>query len=129
MSSHSPLDAGIPVLTEILAGPPETQAPPEIAVIPAAPQPIDAGRALPAATEDTRWTLLEQQIRDSVLRQLMERIDFVMEQRVRDSLADVLQTAIDHLACEIKSGLEVSIREVVTRAVTQEITKLRSAGK
>jgi hypothetical protein len=188
--SNSPLDAGIPVLTEIIPLPAAPLAPaaaapsaasagvaradagmeqgtdvagstsalhrdvlrPARSAEPAAPvQPVEpAGSAeaadiieaaeadaaphftLPSLSrqeEDARWEKLEREVRERVLYQLMERIDFVLEQRVRDSLADVLQIAVEKLATEIKGGLRETVKEVVTRAVAQEITKLQATKK
>lgn len=75
------------------------------------------------------WAQLEQTIRENVLRQVLARVDFVLEHRVTDSLADVLQTAVDRLADDIRAGLRLSIEEVVTRALTQEISKIKSNNR
>jgi len=69
---------------------------------------------------------LEQTVRENVLRQVLARVDFVLEHRVRDSLAEVLQNAVDQLADDIRAGLRQSLEEVITRAVAQELTKLKS---
>jgi hypothetical protein len=37
-----------------------------------------------------------------------------------------LQTAVEGLANEIKQGLQVTLEEVIARAVAQEITRLKS---
>ncbi len=71
------------------------------------------------------WQALELQVREAVLKQVLGRIDFVLEHRVRDNLADVLQIAVTNLSNEIRSGLEKTLSDVISRAVTQEITKLR----
>lgn len=129
MSSHSNMDAGIPILTEVIPGPSESGLPEAAASVPApVPQERVIAHAAPEtrARSDEQWERLERDIREAVLLQVLERIDFVMEQRVRDSLADVLQTAVENLAAEIRAGLQHSIRDVVTRAVTQEIAKLQS---
>jgi hypothetical protein len=134
--NNSTLDAGIPVLTEIIPAPqldlqadvPDAGSP-ELAVMPAPDN--DAALRARAATDwdDEKWDRMEREIRERVLRQVLERIDFVLEQRVRDSLADVLQTAVERLASEIGSGLHQTVKEVVTRAVSQEIAKLQTAKK
>jgi len=139
MSSNPMMDAGIPVLTEIIPSPPAAD-PPEEKPAPLAaaltaqedlvedePDMLDISAAL--AQDEEQWDRLEREVRERVLHQVLERIDFVMEQRVRDSLADVLQTAIEKLTSDIRNGLHHSIRDVVTRAVAQEITKLQNAPK
>lgn len=124
MSTFKP-DAGIPLLTEIIDAPrldetiPPTDAPVQAAPTPAGPSALDA----------EQWERLEQELRERVLQQVMKHIDFALEQRVRDSLADVLQTAVDHLAGEIRSGLQHTVKDVVTRAVMQEINAARSSKK
>lgn len=120
-------ESGIPVLTEVIA--PSQPAP--------APQPPEPQQTVPAAEpqqraaawDDEAWTRLEREVRERVLHQVLERIDFVLEQRVRDSLADVLQIAVENLANEIRGGLHHTVKDVVTRAVTQEISKLQSTKK
>ena len=62
-----------------------------------------------------------------MLRQLLTRVDFVLEHRVRDGLADVLQTAVDGLAKDIRLGLSKSLEEIIHRTVSQEISKIQSA--
>lgn len=134
MSSHSPIEAGIPVLTEIIPAPAQQSAP---AAPPPPPQPAPELQEDIAALErralavfnEGQWERLEREVRERVLRQVLDRIDFVLEQRVRDSLADVLQIAVENLAAEIKSGLHHSVKDVVTRAVAQELTKLQGTRK
>jgi hypothetical protein len=132
--SNNILDAGIPVLTEIIPAP--ATAAPEVTVavdIPPELSVTEASITLEPRTErvwdEAEWERLEREVRERVLIQVLERVDFVLEQRVRDSLADVLQLAVERLASEIKDGLHHSIKEVVSRAVTQEITKLQSLKK
>jgi hypothetical protein len=134
MSSHPTLEAGIPVLTEIIPNPPPHSTPD---IIPNPPPPAPEPQEDLATLEDRaalifnegQWERLEREVRERVLRQVLDRIDFVLEQRVRDSLADVLQLAVENLAAEIKGGLHHSIKDVVTRAVSQEITKLQGTKK
>lgn len=138
MSSYPSMDAGIPVLTEIITNAPAPEMPEqepvalETAAPAAAPVPLqeEAVTDAPVVTgtvwDKEQWEQLEREVRERVLRQVLDRIDFVLEQRVRDSLADVLQTAVENLANEIKGGLHHAVKDVVTRAVSQEITKLQS---
>ena len=131
--SSTTSDAGIPLLTEVIPGPApagNTHAVAPETTVDAVKDDIVTLEARAATIlEEEEWDRLEREIRERVLIQIIERIDFVLEQRVRDSLADVLQTAVEGLAADIKGGLHVSMRDVVTRAVTHEITKLKSAKK
>lgn len=147
--SNSNMDAGIPLLTEVIPTPSPAASiaeaaqplidipPPDTHVVQGAPVAvieqeeelitIDAPPDI--GLDDEQLLRLENEIRERVLHQVLERIDFVLEQRVRDSLADVLQTAVEGLANDIRDGLHQSMRDVITRAVTQEINKLQSAKK
>lgn len=140
MNNPSP-EAGIPILTEVI----------EASKAPREPQPRESVFAQPAMTgdfagpsmqaparplevrvcqlDDEAWDRMEREIRERILQQVLERIDFVLEQRVRDGLADALQTAVDRLATDIRDGLRNSIRELVTRSVTQEIARLQIPKK
>lgn len=141
------IDSGIPVLTEVIspdeiiaensaAATPAAAAetPVAVAVAPA-PSPAPAPVQSFIEPEDTpqscsglsaeEWQLLEQTVKEGVLRQVLSRIDFVLEHRVSDSLAEVLQVAVDKLADDIRAGLRQSLEEVVTRAVTQELSKIK----
>lgn len=123
-------DAGIPVLTEIiepLADPvtePGTERP---APLPpqteASVEELEARAAASMGSED--WARLERALRERILRQLMARVDNTLEQQVRDSLADVLQDSVIALADRIRDGLHHSLEEMIVRAVSQEIARLR----
>jgi hypothetical protein len=133
MTIHT-ADAGIPILTEVISVPGQASRPEGKPASAASPAPVIAvkdvtSEGIPATLNEAQLQRLETEIRERVLLQILERIDFVLEQRVRDSLADVLQTAVEGLACEIRDGLHHSVKDVVTRAVTQEIAKLQAANK
>lgn len=73
-------------------------------------------------------TQLEKNVLENVLGQLLTRVDFVLEHRIRDSLANVLETAVTGLAKDIRQGLNNSLGDVIQRAINQEISKIRSAN-
>ena len=112
------IDTSIPVLTEIIHPDSFFQAEDTAAIA----FHIEQEASSISAEE---WQQLEQTIHENVLRQVLSRIDFVLEHRVRDSLADVLQTAVESLAVEIRSGLHKTMQEVISRAVSQEIAKAK----
>ena len=128
MNSASHLDSNIPVLTEIISVADTSSA----NTVHTTDQQAAAQQSAPQQTTQTMMSeqeleQLEKTIRENVLRQLLTRVDFVLEHRVRDGLADVLQTAVERLANEIRQGLAVSLEEVIHRTVSQEISKIQSA--
>jgi hypothetical protein len=126
--SNSSQDFGIPVLTEVI------QTPPRVAPVaeaqdeavtasateatPAAPQPIDGWL-------DEEWSRLEQKVSERVLTQLLERIEPVLEQRIKDGLAQVMQLAAEG----IKQDLHQTLAEAISDAVAQEVDKLHFSKK
>lgn len=69
---------------------------------------------------DEEWTRLEQKISERVLTQILDRIDTVLEQRIRESLAGSVQLAVN----ELRQGLHETLEEVISDAVAQEIDKI-----
>jgi hypothetical protein len=120
MSSN--FDASIPVLTEVFHDKPM-----------AAPRNGDLGAELEsravAGWGDEEWELLERRLSERILHQMQSRVDFVLEQRLRDSMAEVLQHALRGLTSEIQAGLQDTIEKIVARAVTQEIAHLQALKK
>lgn len=112
--SHDPFDdASIPVLTEVVR---ETQ--------PAPAADLEQRAASQLSPED--WAALELRLSERILQQLQGRVDFVLQQRLRDSMADVLQHALAGLTDEIRGGLAQTIEQIVTRAVAQELAHLKT---
>lgn len=114
---NNQIDTSIPVLTEIIHF--------DTASINTDTAEQAILSALADNLDEEKWQHLEQTLRENILRQVLSRVDFVLEHRVRDSLADVLQTAVESLAVEIRAGLHKTMEEVITRAITQEITKAK----
>lgn len=125
MSTYKP-DAGIPILTEIIAAP-ASEAPTPLSHDTTAAEVLPA--PAPSLLTEEELRRFEQEIAERVLQQILARIDFVLEQRVRDSFADVLQISVERVTAELRSGLQHSLAEVITRAVTQEISRLQSTRK
>ncbi|MES3023852.1 MAG: hypothetical protein V4857_19980 [Pseudomonadota bacterium] len=129
MINRPQFDSHIPVLTEVVQ---DASAPPAL-VDGAPPPPRPPGARLEVnAIEgwtEPEWSLLERRLSERILQQLQGRIDFVLEQRLRDSMAEVLQHAITGLTAEIRSGLQSTIEHVVARAVAQELAQLKTQQK
>ena len=103
-----PIDSNIPILTEVISVEDSTVAPDQRALAGSETQ-QERVQEQPQGLSALDLEQLEKTLRENVLRQLLTRVDFVLEHRVRDSLADVLQTAVDGLAKEIRAGLAKSL--------------------
>jgi hypothetical protein len=128
---NNTLDTGIPILTEVISMKPEPSPQTLSANVPAVMAENAADMELPVtpSLSNDEWDMLERNISERVLRQVLGRIDFVLEHRVRDSLADALQLAVAAVSIEIRRGLQQTLEDVISRAVSQEITKLQSTNK
>lgn len=119
MTSAHDLENNIPVLTEIISMNNGTEAISNAQEEVSQPQIIHLN-------QEQFLAQLEQTLHENVLRQLLTRVDFVLEHRIRDGLADVLQTAVDDLAKDIRQGLHNSLEELIHRTISQEISKIQS---
>jgi hypothetical protein len=137
MSNNLSFDQSIPVLTEVFSDQPLNQplAKPldQPLVQPALPVQDDANASLEARAVDSwtepEWNLLERRLSERILQQLQGRVDFVLEQRLRDSMEEVLQNTITGLTREIRLGLQDTIEKIVVRAVAQELAHLQTLKK
>ncbi|GAB3430317.1 hypothetical protein NX773_01690 [Massilia solisilvae] len=138
-------DSSIPVLTEVVRETPSAPASADAAVaevvLDEAPaEPVAAAAApaevAPAASLEERaatalsadeWGALELRLTEHILEHLQGRVDFVLQQRLRDSMADVMQHALAGLTEEIRNGLSQTIEQIVSRAVAQELAHLKTS--
>jgi hypothetical protein len=133
MTNHPSFDASIPVLTEVFQDQHVKEEAHQGAETPApvlqdeAPAELEA-RAIDNWT-DPEWELLERRLSERILHQLQGRVDFVLEQRLRDSMEEALQRAMAGLTDEIRRSLQHTIEQIVVRAVAQELTHLQTLKK
>ncbi|MBC7575542.1 MAG: hypothetical protein H7244_14545 [Herminiimonas sp.] len=137
------IEAGIPILTEVLDEPidgvdlPERRKTPHVASgVPAETQPHSMETPVPAPVP-VQATLgsagiddfdrVEREVSERVLQQLLGQVDLVLEQRIRDSLADVLQSAVDSLASDLRQGLKQTLEDALAQAIAHEMKNLRNA--
>ena len=135
MSNNPVFDQSIPVLTEVFSDKPAPPPPPrsEPAARAATARQDNLNAALEVQAINTwtepEWNLLERRLSERILQQLQGRVDFVLEQRLRDSMEAVLASAIAGLTDEIRAGLQQTIEQIVVRAVAQEVTHLQALKK
>jgi len=129
----STFDNSIPVLTEVL----KTEAPGEDPLpgptAPLAPTKAEIAAALEAEAvdgwTDAEWAMMEHRLAERIMHKLQSRVDFVLEQRIKDSMAEVLTHALHGLTNEIRIGLHDTIEKIVARAVSQELVHLQAQKK
>lgn len=141
MNQDPAFDASIPVLTEVVLESSTPSAPSASAAptAPAAPVAVEDGdgantpEALERRAADRwsgeQWSVMERRLTERVLQQLQGRIDFVLEQRLRDGIAEAVDKAMAGFSAEIRTSLHESLGQVVSRAVSQEIAHLKTLGK
>lgn len=137
MSQAQSFDASIPVLTEVLKAEPlgDELLPGEAASATRTPQSLRAEKAARLEADaidgwsEAEWTMMEHRLSERIMHQLQSRVDFVLEQRIKDSMAEVLSHALHDLTNEIRVGLHDTIEKIVARAVSQELTHLQAQKK
>jgi|GEM_PF-2355319 len=114
-------DAGIPMLTEIIATP--AMAPVgESTHTPAEPAAVPAAAPAPFSADD--FERLVDNVRISVLAQLESHYDALLGERLRLLLADRLNTLAADLEADIKAELLRDIQELTVRASTRHAEEM-----
>lgn len=126
MSQNAAFDASIPVLTEVFQEKAELPAAPDRPAAAQDPVSIHLERRAVDTWTEPEWNLLERRLSERILQQLQGRVDFVLEQRVRDSLEEALDKALTGFTSELRQGLQQTIEKIVTRAVSQELAHLQA---
>lgn len=118
----------IPTLTEVV-NVQETPPLPEEEIIPLRDlQPLMAEADVMntrAAASPSAPRLSEEQLTQRVLAELQWQVDVTLEQRLRDALAPSLARLTEALVLELRTELVSTLRDVVARAVTQELSRHR----
>ena len=116
----------IPVLTDILS--PGRRIAAAVVAALASPAATSVSAVAPVTrVSESDWEHLERDVRETVLKGLQARIDVVLEQRLRETLSILLEQVLAGMTSELKASLRDTMRDVVGRAVAQEISRLRAA--
>lgn len=120
MTLRPPPPVRVPTLTEVVSLP---EAPASTAAFARTePAPLEPA-AVPAAPASHEWD--EEALVQRVLSDLQRQIDLMLEIKLREALAPALTRATDALMREARTELASTLRDVVSRAVAQEITRHR----
>ncbi len=129
--SKPSLDAGIPVLTEVIDSSDDFVAPrrpPAANAKPVArPEVVDVPLIDGWLTEE--WNRLERKIGGRILGEVMASVEAEIEDRVRDALADVLQMSVETMANDVKQNLRATLETVIAQAVHREISNMQFTKK
>jgi len=113
----------VPTLTEVVSLPDATapaQSP--TAFAPTEPAPLEPPEP---PTASAAAELDEEELVQRVLADVQRQIDLMLEVKLREALAPALTRATDALLREARTGLASTLRDVVSRAVAQEIARHR----
>ena len=123
MSSNGPPPQRVPTLTEVVDWPDAA--------------PLASSAALDALSAEADVignatqppfvsVLTEEQIVQRVLGEVQRQVDLMLEYRLREVLTPLLTRATDGLIRESRSELASALRDVVARAVAQELARHRT---
>lgn len=81
---------------------------------------------IPQNFADVDWGELAQKVRENVLERLLRRSDALLDSQIQATLTPVLERAAEAVAQEMHDAMTRMIRDVVARAVTEELTRLHA---
>lgn len=114
----------VPTLTEVVAWP-DSAHPATPLELPPDSQPMDP-EAMASAAMPRASLLVEERIVQHVLADLQRQVDLMLEYRLREMLTPVLTRVADNIVREVRSELASTLRDVVGRAVAQELARHRT---
>lgn len=117
MSSERPPTHAVPTLTEVVQWP--NEAPGAIADSAA------VGAVAGPGPSPVPSTLTDEELTQRVLVELERQIDLMLDYRLREMLTPLLARAADGLIRDTRHALASTLREVVARAVAQELSRHR----
>ncbi len=115
-----------------MSSPPGAERLPTLTEVVAARRAAAGDAAPPAAAapapEPSREPTAEERLVRQVLAELGQRVDLVLESRLREALAPVIARAADSMVRELRAELAATLRDLVARAVAHELSKARDAA-
>jgi len=79
---------------------------------------------LPQALADVDWAHLALRVQENVLERLLGRSEALIDDEMQAGLEAVLSRATETLAAELRMTLGQFVRDLVARAVTDELTRV-----
>ena len=127
-TSGPPPPQRVPTLTEVVEwrGAPAPAAVPASASDSAVSGSQAPGVAPPAAQAPALAPITDEALVQGVLNDLQRQLDLMLEYRLREALTPLLARATDQLAREARNELASTLRDMVERAVAQELARHRN---
>jgi hypothetical protein len=131
MSGRSAPPTRVPTLTEVVrlpeAAPAGQVADDAVAQRAGVPTASGPAAAAPGFVERrAHWPpIQEEELVAHVLGDLQRQVDLMLETRIRETLTPALTRATDALVREVRNELASTLRDVVARAVAQELARHR----
>jgi len=88
--------------------------------------PSERAPDLPESLAEVDWPALEQRVHDNVIDRLMHRSVDLLDEQLHATLHTVIGRAIDHLSAELHEALAQLTRELVARAVAEELDRVHA---
>lgn len=85
-----------------------------------------AADAHPAAVPALVATMGDEELIQRVLDDLQHQVELMLEYRLREALTPILTRATDSIIRDARAELALTLRDVVARAVAQELSRHRS---
>jgi len=93
------------------------------------PSPAEQEPAPRAALAAVAWAQVQLQAAERLVQRLLERVERVLDQRLRESIAQVVQEQTRSVTLRLQEELESVVRQTVQEAVAQEREpEVRAAG-
>ena len=117
---------GVPTLTEVVDWQ-QGAAPASVPTTPVDEAAIVDPKLMAAPTEPPLARLpTEAELTEQVLALVQRQLDLMIEYRMREALTPLLARATDNLVRDARNELASTLRDVVARAVAQELTRHRN---
>jgi molybdopterin converting factor small subunit len=79
---------------------------------------------LPGTLTAVDWSQLALRVQENVLERMLNRSEALLDAQLRANLQAVIGRAAESLAADLGTTLEQLIRDLVARAVTEELTRV-----
>jgi molybdopterin converting factor small subunit len=79
---------------------------------------------LPGTLTAVDWSQLALRVQENVLERMLSRSEALLDAQLRANLQAVIGRAAESLAADLGTTLEQLIRDLVARAVTEELTRV-----